>query len=579
MRVRALPLLVVALAAAPRCAAADASPLRVSLARRRSPPDAAIGPDAAIVPDGATSPDAATTDWIQSEARAYHAHPPVPDWTLEEANATQNAAQPPLPSAKRVSLQNFGNVQYIGTVGFGNPPQYLDVVFDTGSSDTWIPGTNCDSCGSHHQFDTQKSTTFLDTEEKFYDAYGSGSVSGTVVVDTVTIGGYTVDSVRFGVIDDESDKLQEFLADGIFGLGFEGLAHISRPTVFAALAGENADLENMFAFYLTPEAYRAGSELHIGGYDLSVVGPNASFHYTPVVKLPEFDSFMYWTIKMNDFSVLSPTDNRKSDGDENMESRVTVNMCEPFCYAIVDTGTSLISVPAGQFDEVVSKITHGLDCDGIDCDSVDVKDFPVLHFGMEPDNIFLLQPRDYVLCSGWGQCKLQFQSTTDEWWILGDVFIKTYYTLFDAERMRVGFACEGDICRGGRGNIYGDNGDGGAFGAWENAFLLGSCFAAACMFLFVFLLNQQDEEPYLAQDEGLLGAIIDRHTSSPQGYQVHDPKRPLLYDDEDQHAYATSSTTTSQASSYAEARRSFAALPSPPGSTDGNMSDGSCVEV
>ncbi|KAL4166804.1 hypothetical protein KRP22_014056 [Phytophthora ramorum] len=516
------------------------------------------------------------TDWIQSEANAYRAHPAAPEWTVAEANATQDAAQPPLPSAKRVTLQNFGNVQYIGTVGFGNPPQLMDVVFDTGSSDTWIPSSSCESCGSHHQYDAQKSTTFLDTEEKFYDAYGSGSVSGTVVVDTVTISGYTVDSVRFGVIDDESDKLQEFLADGIFGLGFEGLAHISRPTVFAALAGQNAELENMFAFYLTPEAYRTGSELHVGGYDLSVVGPNASFHYTPVVKLPEFDSFMYWTIKMNNFSIQPVCD----DNNNNGETDVTANMCDPFCYAIVDTGTSLISVPAGQYDEVVSKITRGLDCDGIDCDGVAVKDFPVLHFGMEPDNVFLLQPQDYVQCSGWGQCKLQFQSTTDEWWILGDVFIKTYYTLFDAERMRVGFACEGDICQGGRGNIYGDNGEGGAFGAWENAFLLGSCFAAACMFLFVFLLNQQDEEPNLNQDEGFLGALIDRRANSPSGYQTHDPKRPLLFDDEEsQHVYATSSTTTSQASSYTEARRSFAALPSPPGSNDGHMSDGSCVEV
>ncbi|KUF95563.1 Threonylcarbamoyladenosine tRNA methylthiotransferase [Phytophthora nicotianae] len=432
-----------------QCMAADTEPLRVSLARRRPP-------------------TAAAPDWIQSEAVAYHrAHTAAPDWITTESNATQDVAQPPLPREKRVTLQNFGNVQYIGSVGFGNPPQYLDVVFDTGSSDTWIPSTSCDSCGSHHQFDAQKSTTFLDTEEKFYDA------------------------------------------------------------------------------------------------------------------LPEFDSFMYWTIKMNNFSVVPPA-LAIGDSDntvETTETDVTVNMCEPFCYAIVDTGTSLISVPAGQYNEVVSKITRGLDCDGIDCDAVAVKDFPVLHFGMEPDNVFLLQPQDYVLCSGWGQCKLQFQSTTDEWWILGDVFIKTYYTLFDAERMRIGFACDGDVCQGGRGNIYGDNGEGGAFGAWENAFLLGSCFAAACMFLFVFLLNQQDEEPHLNQDEGFLGALIDRR-NSPQGFQTHDPKRPLLYDDEEsQQAYATSSSSTSQASSYAEARRNFAALPSPPRSNDGYQSDGSCVEV
>ncbi|KAL4117576.1 hypothetical protein PRIC2_011564 [Phytophthora ramorum] len=241
---------------------------------------------------------------------------------------------------------------------------------------------------------------------------------------------------------------------------------------------------------------------------------------------------------MNNFSIQPVGD----DNNNNGETDVTTNMCDPFCYAIVDTGTSLISVPAGQYDEVVSKITRGLDCDGIDCDGVAVK--------------------DYVQCSGWGQCKLQFQSTT--WWILGDVFIKTYYTLFDAERMRVGFACEGDICQGGRGNIYGDNGEGGAFGAWENAFLLGSCLAAACMFLFVFLLNQQDEEPNLNQDEGFLGALIDQRANSPPGYQTHDPKRPLLFDDEEsQHVYATSSTTTSQASSYSAALQRYRRLQDP----------------
>jgi hypothetical protein len=143
MRLQLLSLLTLL---APPLAAAATTPLRLSLARRRP----------------------AAPDWIQSEAQAYHAA--APDWTVAKANSTQNAAQPPLPRAKRVTLQNFGNVQYIGSVGFGNPPQIMDVVFDTGSSDTWIPSSTCESCGAHNQFDAVKSTTFLDTEEKFYDA-------------------------------------------------------------------------------------------------------------------------------------------------------------------------------------------------------------------------------------------------------------------------------------------------------------------------------------------------------------------------------------------------------------------------
>lgn len=399
--------------------------------------------------------------------------------------------------------------------------------------------------------------------------YGSGSVTGTIAVDTVTLGAFRVESVKFGVVSAETEKLQVFIADGIFGLGFEGLAHISRPTLFAQLAQENPEIDNMFAFYLTPEAYAHGSELHIGGYDLSVVGPNASFHYTPVVKLPEYDAFMYWTVKMNYFA----RDNSSSSGP----SDAAVNLCDPFCYAIVDTGTSLISVPRGIYAQVLRAISDGLNCNDVDCEGESLSAFPALRFGMEPDNVFLLQPDDYVMCYGWGQCRIQFQVTDDEWWILGDVFIKTYYTLFDAQNMRVGFACDGDVCQGGKGDIYGGGDDGGVFKAWENAFLFGSCMAAACMFLFVFYMNQQDDDD---DADSSLGGLVDRPYRTT--HQHHDPKMPLLYGDDSngdgalppQYGDSRFPVVVARASSYEDARRNFAGLPSPTVHAHGSRSGG-----
>lgn len=52
-----------------------------------------------------------------------------------------------------MTLADFYNNQYVGSVGIGTPPQYLTVVMDTGSSDLWIPGMGCTACGHHNTFD------------------------------------------------------------------------------------------------------------------------------------------------------------------------------------------------------------------------------------------------------------------------------------------------------------------------------------------------------------------------------------------------------------------------------------------
>ena len=47
-----------------------------------------------------------------------------------------------------MQLENVANAQYIGRVSVGTPGIPLTVVFDTGSSDLWIPKTKYHSCNS-----------------------------------------------------------------------------------------------------------------------------------------------------------------------------------------------------------------------------------------------------------------------------------------------------------------------------------------------------------------------------------------------------------------------------------------------
>lgn len=77
------------------------------------------------------------------------------------------------------------------------------MVFDTGSSNLWVPSKECKlsaACYLHKTFDSAKSSTYKVNGTKFNITYGSGAVVGYLGVDTVGIAGLTAKSVTFGQI-------------------------------------------------------------------------------------------------------------------------------------------------------------------------------------------------------------------------------------------------------------------------------------------------------------------------------------------------------------------------------------------
>ncbi len=58
-------------------------------------------------------------------------------------------------------LTNFKNSQYIGSIFIGNPPQKINVIFDTGSSNFWITSKLCKDpgCLMHNGYDSNLSKT------------------------------------------------------------------------------------------------------------------------------------------------------------------------------------------------------------------------------------------------------------------------------------------------------------------------------------------------------------------------------------------------------------------------------------
>jgi hypothetical protein len=77
-----------------------------------------------------------------------------------------------------------------GSISIGNPPQEFTVVFDTGSSDLWVPSRKCAmrGCRDHRMFDADKSSSYeVDGQgRQFSISYADGSkTTGPLGLDTV----------------------------------------------------------------------------------------------------------------------------------------------------------------------------------------------------------------------------------------------------------------------------------------------------------------------------------------------------------------------------------------------------------
>ncbi|KAF6074275.1 cathepsin E [Phyllostomus discolor] len=314
-------------------------------------------------------------------------------WKSQSLDMVQFTESCQMDQSANEPLINYLDMEYFGTISIGSPPQNFTVIFDTGSSNLWVPSVYCTSpaCKTHPRFQPSWSNTYGATGRHFFIQYGTGSLSGVIGADQVSVEGLTVVGQQFG--ESVTEPGQTFVNaefDGILGLGYPSLAVGGVTPVFDNMMAQNLVDVPMFSVYMSsdPEG-RAGSELTFGGYDHSHF--SGSLNWVPVTKQG------YWQIALDSIQVGS-----------------TVMFCSDGCQAIVDTGTSLLTGPSGDIKQLQKAIGAA---------PMDGEDFVD---GME-------------LCLS-GFQGLDMQPPSGPLWILGDVFIRQFYSVFDRGNNRVGLA-------------------------------------------------------------------------------------------------------------------------------------------
>ncbi|ROT61198.1 cathepsin D-like protein [Penaeus vannamei] len=335
-----------------------------------------------------------------------------------------------------VDLDNYQDAQYYGPIYIGTPGQYFKVIFDTGSSNLWVPSEQCSilnlACQLHNRYDSSLSSTYKANGTDFDIQYGSGALSGFLSSDSVSVGGVTVTDQTFAEATQEPGLA--FVAgafDGILGMGFTEISVMGIPTVFDTMLDQGVVDQPVFSFYLNQiisdsdaNGFSAelGGELVLGGSD-----PNhyeGEFHYVPVSRVG------YWQLTADGIKV----------------GGVQKDFCNP-CETIVDTGTSLIAGPKEEVKEIMSDLGAFPIIAGeyiINC--AKVPDMPLVTFTLNGVDFDLTGPElviENVDENGTRVCIvgiLGLNLGTIEAWILGDPFIARYYTEFDVGNKRMGFA-------------------------------------------------------------------------------------------------------------------------------------------
>ena len=341
-----------------------------------------------------------------------------------------------------IHLHNFWDAMYYGNIQLGTPGQNFQVIFDTGSSNLWVrsatgPDGQPVKSNGKRAYVSKDSSTYSKDGAPFKITYGSGEMSGFLSKDVLKVGPLTATDVPFAEETDEYGlNLDDAEFDGILGLGFPSISESgTQQEMFAAIKRDNPDFDNgLFSFWLGRGAGSTPSGTVDFGGLLTIGAADENYYTGEITWLPIVKPAAYWQFAVEGVSC--------GGADVHMKNSI----------AIADTGTSLVYGAPEPVEQIVKAmgLTAADENQGgymVECSKV--KSYPSLtwkmqgkDFPVDPEHLFLSigeqDGKDY--CMFGIQADPSLDDPNHSYWLLGDVFLGQYYSVWNVAQQKIGFA-------------------------------------------------------------------------------------------------------------------------------------------
>ncbi|PWN30793.1 acid protease [Jaminaea rosea] len=302
---------------------------------------------------------------------------------------------------------------YSAEVSVGTPPQNFWLDLDTGSSDLFVMMDGFPTGAPLYRPD--QSSTARRTGASGTLSFGSGNVTGDQYEDMINFSSFSLSNFKFFAPTMYYPSVIPTGASGLLGMSSKALTH-SEDDAFLQTLLTTSNVESIaFSFAYKQVAQHDGPREQLAG--TFTIGT-------------EFDSSQY----DGDLYTFNRANSKLDKWQLPLDSVTFNGQTFPSSTALIDTGTSLIiappevvqplyqSIPGALFNTTVSAWL-------VPCNSTVTWAFVFggTQFDMLPEDIVVMGSDDAAVPD---LCVATVQPNDESSWILGDSFIKNYFTGF-----------------------------------------------------------------------------------------------------------------------------------------------------